>query len=164
MATAALSLERIADEHGHHMSDYFTDWSLREKKWTAADDLLLQPQEAVVSTNPDYAAFWAATARAAERGARDRAAVRHVDAVENEDQFEALHEAIQAQAEVIEAQDWQIEAMKEDHAELLAELDDQDRLLAKMQITLDHRDAQIERMRQAQQAATFAMEWQNLGV
>jgi hypothetical protein len=39
----------------------------------------------------------------------------------------AYREEIQAQAEVIEAQDWQIEALQEERAELLAELDAKDR-------------------------------------
>jgi predicted RNase H-like nuclease (RuvC/YqgF family) len=45
--------------------------------------------------------------------------------------FEDLRQEIQAQAEVIEAQDWQIEALQEERDALLAELDEKDAQYAK---------------------------------
>ena len=60
-----------------------------------------------VRAEKDVAEFWATTVRIAEREATS----------ETE---EALREEIQAQAEVIEAQDWQIEALQEERAELTA--------------------------------------------
>ena len=117
-------------------TDFFIDWSQRQK-WAAADDRLQ------AESGTGYA-LWQSDAPPAETEA-------------------ALREEIQAQAEVIAAQDWQIQHMKDDHAELLVALDDKDRLLGKMQRVLDFRDAYIEKLkfrrldalRQEQQAATF---------
>jgi hypothetical protein len=91
-------------------TDWTTDWA-QLHKWAADDRVQAQAQPDIIR-KPDYAAFWATTARAAAFGASGHTS-----------EAEALREEIQAQAEVIEAQDMQIEALQEERAELLAELD-----------------------------------------
>ncbi len=109
-------------------TDFFTDWSLRQKL-AAADDRLQ------AESGTSYA-LWQGDAPPSETEA-------------------ALKEEIQAQAEVIAAQDWQIQHMKDDHAELLTVLDDKDRLLGKMQRALEYAEERLDELRQEQQAATF---------